>query len=174
MEPGSSSSTRELGLRTKDGTSGLGSGAILGIYGGFMCSTQHFNHRWKCEPYTHWQPRLLSEFAYKMNVYAADMTRPADVPSTTGLLKDVWHNVLAVWPPTSCFWASPLCACHVGNINVLNKLIGHACIVQSVQVICWTNIPPLLAWKSLIGQGCYYSVGVAYCSGDIHGMLCGA
>lgn len=101
MEPGSSSSTKELGLRTKEGTPGVGTGAILGIYRGFMCSTQHFNHRWKCEPYTHWQPRLLSEFAYKMNVYAADMTRPADLHSTKGLLKDVWNNVLEVQPHTS-------------------------------------------------------------------------
>ena len=98
MEPGSLSSSKELGLRTKEGTPGIGTGAILGIYRGFMCTTQHFNHRWKCEPYTHWQPRLLSEFAYKMNVYAADMTRPAELHSTKGRLKDVWHNVLAVQP----------------------------------------------------------------------------
>ncbi|KAK9841883.1 hypothetical protein WJX84_001793 [Apatococcus fuscideae] len=91
MEPGSLSSTKELGLRTKSDTCGLGTGAILGVYRGFMCSTLHFNQRWKCEPYTHWQPRLLSEFAYRMNVYAADLARPADC--SQGLMKDVWQHI---------------------------------------------------------------------------------
>ena len=102
MEPGSSSSTKELGLRTKSDASGLGSGAILGVYRGFMCSTLNFNQRWKCEPYTHWQPRLLSEFAYRMNVYAADFSRPADC--SQGLMRDVWQNILPVQPiqPVCC------------------------------------------------------------------------
>ena len=105
--PDNPDSRKELGLRTDSETT-VGEGSILGVYRGFVCYANDFNQRWKCEPYIEWQPRLLSEYVFRMNVYAADINRPDPNSEYKACVADFWSKLppvsFVVVSESNCAW----------------------------------------------------------------------